>query len=94
MSKPLNAEQQLLLARYLQADDAFRNATHAYWQAHEAQVKACDSERLKAFNAQRCALDAQVKAFKWQRRHYQICLAADFNPLSHQNPTVNRNRED
>lgn len=77
---PLTPEQQLLLDQWQQTDNAFRHATNAYWFAHDAQVKAPDSQRLKAFNAQRRALDTQVKAYKWLRRAYHACHTLGFDP--------------
>jgi len=77
---PLTEEQQQLLDKWQQVDEAFRRATHAYWEAHNAQIKASESRRLKAFNAQRHALDAQVKAFKWLRRSLSHCIASGFDP--------------
>jgi hypothetical protein len=80
MNDNLTPDQQLLLNKWRQADDAFRQATFAYHEACNARLKATDSQCLKAFNAQRSALDAQIKAFKWLRRHYHDCRAAGFNP--------------
>ena len=77
---PLTPEQQQLLDQWQQADDTFQKATYAYLQTHNDQVKAPESQRLKAFNLQRHALDAQVKAFKWLQRGRSHCIASGFDP--------------